>query len=119
MDVYKMLIEYYDALERLKKNEPLILNKNTKINNDTVALEAGRKRGSIKKSREVFNDLIIEIEKASFKINEPKRIQNDKIRKLNNEKNKYKKLYHDAINREILYLEKINELEKLFNVKNK
>ena len=46
-----VLNEYYAALERLKANKPTILAKGFAINNDTVALEAGRKRGSIKKSR--------------------------------------------------------------------
>ena len=46
-----VLNEYYAALERLKANRPKILQKGSAINNDTVALEAGRKRGSIKKSR--------------------------------------------------------------------
>ena len=45
------LNEYYAALERLKANKPTTLPKGSAINNDTVALEAGRKRGSIKKSR--------------------------------------------------------------------
>lgn len=45
------LSEYYAALERLKANKPTVLAKGSAINNDTVALEAGRKRGSIKKSR--------------------------------------------------------------------
>ena len=48
-----VLNEYYAALERLKVNKPTILPKGSAINNDTVALEAGRKRGSIKKSRHV------------------------------------------------------------------
>ena len=45
------LNEYYAALGRLKANKPMVLPKGSAINNDTVALEAGRKRGSIKKSR--------------------------------------------------------------------
>ena len=45
------LNEYYAALERLKANKPIVLPKGSAINNDTVALEAGRKRGSIKRSR--------------------------------------------------------------------
>ena len=45
------LNEYYAALKRLKSNKPTVLPKGSAINNDTVALEAGRKRGSIKKSR--------------------------------------------------------------------
>lgn len=47
------LNEYYAALERLKINKPIVLSKGSAINNDTVALEAGRKRGSIKKSRHI------------------------------------------------------------------
>lgn len=45
------LNDYYAALERLKANKPNVLPKGSAINNDTVALEAARKRGSIKKSR--------------------------------------------------------------------
>ncbi|MDH1549757.1 MULTISPECIES: hypothetical protein [Pseudomonas] len=43
--------DYLAALDRLERDEPRILPKGTLINNDTVALEAGRKRGSIKKLR--------------------------------------------------------------------
>ena len=57
------LNEYYAALERLKANKPSILPKGSAINNDTVALEAGRKRGSIKKSRHTA--LIDAIEQAA------------------------------------------------------
>mgnify|MGYP006900717094 CR=1 FL=1 len=45
------LQEYFDALDRLKSNNPTNVPKGSKINNDTVALEAGRKRGSIKKKQ--------------------------------------------------------------------
>ena len=56
--------EYYAALERLKVNKPTVLPKGAAINNDTVALEAGRKRGSIKKSRHAA--LIEAIELAAY-----------------------------------------------------
>ena len=46
-----VLNDYYAALERLKANKLTVLPKGSAINNDTVALEDGRKRGSIKKSR--------------------------------------------------------------------
>ncbi|AUC06726.1 hypothetical protein BVG18_07365 [Acinetobacter lwoffii] len=58
-----VLNEYYAALERLKANKPTVLPKGSAINNDTVALEAGRKRGSIKKSRHAA--LIEAIEQAA------------------------------------------------------
>lgn len=50
--------KYYAALRRLvDRGEP--------INNDTVALEAGSGRGSIKRSRPAYSDLIKAIEAAS------------------------------------------------------
>ena len=58
-----VLNEYYAALARLKANKPTVLAKDSAINNDTVALEAGRKRGSIKKSRHAM--LIEAIELAA------------------------------------------------------
>ena len=57
------LNDYYAALERLKANKPIILPKGSAINNDTIAMEAGRKRGSIKKSRHA--GLIDAIEQAA------------------------------------------------------
>ena len=39
------LLDYFDALERLKSGKPINVPKGTKITNDSVALEAGRKRG--------------------------------------------------------------------------
>ncbi|MEB4799401.1 hypothetical protein [Acinetobacter soli] len=55
--------DYYAALARLKANKPNLLPKDSAINNDTVALEAGRKRGSIKKSRHTA--LVEAIEQAA------------------------------------------------------
>ncbi len=112
------LQEYFDALERLKLNTPIYIAKNSKINNDTVALEAGRKRGSIKKSREIFAELIESINLAS---NEEKIQQNKlkfKISKLKSYSDNYKELYEKSINRELMYIEKINELEKLLKKRN-
>ncbi|MBK4992469.1 hypothetical protein IAE39_000643 [Pseudomonas sp. S37] len=55
--------DYLAALDRLERDEPQILPKGTLINNDTVALEAGRKRGSIKKLR--HPDLCKKIDEAA------------------------------------------------------
>lgn len=57
------LNDYYAALELLKANKPTILPKGSAINNDSVAMEAGRKRGSIKKSRHAA--LVQAIEQAA------------------------------------------------------
>ncbi|PUA27432.1 MAG: hypothetical protein B0W54_12690 [Cellvibrio sp. 79] len=55
--------EYLAALERLKKGVPTIVPKGSPINKDQVALEAGRKRGTIR-NRPGFEKLIAEIESA-------------------------------------------------------
>ena len=59
------LIEYFEALERLKVNKPIRIDIGTKISNDSVALEAGRSKGAIKKSRLIFADLIVAINSAA------------------------------------------------------
>jgi len=56
--------EYYASLKRLKENKPQRVPKGTAINQDTVALEAGKKRGSIRK-RPGFDQLIADIKEAS------------------------------------------------------
>lgn len=61
----EMLGEYFEALERLKQGKPHHVSVGTKISNDSVALEAGRNKGAIKKSRSIFADLIVAIEVAA------------------------------------------------------
>ncbi|RBP30726.1 hypothetical protein DET50_107141 [Marinobacter pelagius] len=74
--------DYYAALERLKKNKPVNVPKGTAINKDTVAMEAGKKRGSIRK-RPGFEQLIDDIEKASEAIAKrtPKEIAGKQVAK--------------------------------------
>lgn len=75
------LISYYEALERLRAGRPRIVEKGTKISNDAVSLEAGRRKGSIKKSRPQFQALISEIEAAALEQRRPAYNQRDIIRK--------------------------------------
>ncbi len=105
------LDDYYKALERLINNKPINVPKNTKINNDTVALEAGRKRGSIKKSREIFSDLLTKINEYSKNNNTEYKELQDKIFKFKNKALVYQELYEDALNRELMLIERIKELE--------
>jgi len=112
------LQEYFEALERLKSNKPINVPKNSKINNDTVALEAGRKRGSIKKSREIFSELIEAINNASRESTAKYDKLESKLFKLKKDVEKYKEMYEKTLNRELMYLERINELEKQLKKKN-
>ena len=77
------LNDYNAALERLKANKPNVVTKGSAINNDTVALEAGRKRGSIKKSRHA--ELIKKIMLAAQELGQnepspPEQIEKSKCR---------------------------------------
>lgn len=56
---------YRSALQRLTTNTPINIQPPYTINKDTVAIEAGRKRGSIKKSRQEFKELINDIQAAA------------------------------------------------------
>jgi hypothetical protein len=103
---------YWQALERLKKNTPINLPKGTVINNDTVALEAGRKRGSIKKSRVNFTDLINAINDTAILAEKVQPDINDKLAKERAQKVNFRELYHQALNRELMLIERIAQLEK-------
>lgn len=59
------LKEYYDALRRIKEDRARRVPKGAAINNDNVSIEAGRGKGSIKKSRPAFSGLIRDIAEAA------------------------------------------------------
>ncbi len=113
--------EYENALQRLMDNKPIHISNNFTINNDTVALEAGRKRGSIKKSRDIFTNLIKKIDAAANIRKFPKKEYEAKILKFKTKSKEYQKLYEDTLNRELMLIEKVSILEKELkrNVTNK
>ena len=111
----KAINDYYEALYRLIENKPINIPKGSKINNDTVALEACRKRGSKKKSREGFDKLIDDILDAEEKRTQGNRKLKDKLEKTKQDKVNIEVLYKESLNRELMYLETINELEKEIN----
>lgn len=96
-----ILKDYFDALERLKAGRPVNVPKGTQITNDSVSLEAGRKKGSIKKSRPIFSDLIAAINNAASENDIP--IDETKVRlaKAKAEAEKYRALWEEALCREV------------------
>ena len=106
---------YLSALERLKNNTPVVLPKGTRISKDTVALEAGRKRSSIKKSRPQFASLIEEIELAASIQSKPEDDSKGYLEKLKSEKDHYKSLYQQSLNRELMLVKRLSDLEKLLS----
>ena len=102
------LNEYYAALERLKANKPTILSKGSAINNDTVALEAGRKRGSIKKSRHTV--LIDAIEQAAQQVEKNKQSPTQRVKKAKSKTKAVKTDYEQLKEDYEKLLEKANSL---------
>jgi len=90
MDQTVAIKAYDDALDRLKAGKPLRVPKGTRICNDAVSLEAGRGKGSIKKSRPGYAQLVERIEAAARKQAEPQQ---------------------HAANREVRNSERIKDLE--------
>jgi hypothetical protein len=112
--------DYYEALERLKANKPEILTKGSyKINKDTVALEAGRKRGSIKPSREQFTDLIHKIDEVGRAYNnkalDKLKITEALAARYKHERDDIQSDYFAALNREMMLIRRLGDLEKQIN----
>lgn len=100
--------EYYAALERLKAHKPTVLPKGSAINNDTVALEAGRKRGSIKKSRHAA--LIDAIEQAAQEAGQNFLSPTQQVEKAKNKIKAVKTDYGQLVEDYERLLEKVNSL---------
>ena len=103
-----LLLDYYAALERLKARKAT-------INNDTVAIEAGRKKGTIKRSRPLYHELIAAIQKAAKEQAEASKPSNDVGEQLKKAKTTSKELRQqlDASRaREMSLVLKVFELRK-------
>ncbi|MDE1543864.1 hypothetical protein PTW32_00395 [Dechloromonas agitata] len=106
------LSDYVDALERLKEGKPVVVPKGTKITNDAVALEAGRGKGSIKKSRAVFSDLIEAIDEAAKAQASPETARKDQLARVKSKAEQYRTELDAALGRELCLLREIFELKK-------
>ena len=113
----EFLGEYFEALERLKLGKPLHVPVDTKISNDSVALEAGRSKGAIRKSRSIFADLIVAIEVAA-KEKKILPIEQRKVLKLQDEVNTLRKDLERALGREMSLLYENYQLKKQLNTLN-
>lgn len=93
--------DYFDALERLKTGKPVNVPKGTKITNDSVSLEAGRKKGTIKKSRPIFTDLINAIDVAANAEAKPSDEMRERLDAAKAEADRYRTLWEEALVREV------------------
>jgi hypothetical protein len=93
--------DYFDALKRLVSGKPDKVPKGTKITNDSVSLEAGRKKGTIKKSRPVFSDLINAINAAATVDTNPADEMRKQLDQAKAETRRYRELWEQALAREV------------------
>lgn len=106
------LLDYFNALERLINDSPINVNKGIRITNDSVALEAGRGKGSIKKSRPIFAELISAINDAAIKQSYGNNQQKEKMFKAKNLADKYRRELEAALARELSLLYELYETKK-------
>jgi hypothetical protein len=106
------LAGYFEALERLKKGHPNIIPKGTKLTNDAVSVEAGRKKGSIKKSRDLFRDLIAAIAAASAEQGRPVVEQAERLNKVKQTVDGLRVQLDAALGREISLLAELYDTKK-------
>lgn len=96
--------KYFQALERLKaRGEP--------INNDAVAKEAGSGKGSIKKSRTAYAQLISAIEKAALEQRQAKATA-DPIPELRLQIATLQQRLDKALEREVCLLNEVYQLRE-------
>ena len=107
-----MLLDYFNALERLKKNKPEIVKKGSKITKASVAREAGRDPAAIKSSRLEFIDLIEAINKAQAERKNPIKDLKEKHDKIKSERDKFKLLYEESLTRELMFVRELDELKR-------
>jgi hypothetical protein len=100
------MTDYYAALERLKKR------KGARINNDTVAIEAGRKKGSIKKSRTQFAGLIEAIDTANAVAGRPKLELTDRLNRAKGNAKDLQAQLDESLARELALLRQVFSLRK-------
>jgi hypothetical protein len=110
--------DYYAALDRLKYGAPIVVPVGTRINKDTVAMEAGRKRGSIKASREQYMGLIADIDLAAQNAMPRDAQLSDRLRKTKQKLKELKGRYLSSLNREIILSNRLRELEAMLEAKN-
>ena len=96
--------KYYQALQRL-------VERGEKINNDTVALEAGSGRGSIKRSRLAYAELIAAIDIAAQEQVTAK-AETDPVPALRQEKANLVQLLDGALERELALLSEVYSLRE-------
>jgi polyhydroxyalkanoate synthesis regulator phasin len=108
------ITDYFAALERLQAGRPVRVSKGTRITNDAVALEAGRGKGTIKKSRPVFAALIEAIDVAAdAQANaSPEQLKNAQLQRVKGTANQQRLELDAALGSLVARYAEVHELKK-------
>ncbi|WDH22458.1 hypothetical protein [Pseudomonas chlororaphis] len=106
------LNRYYEALARLTSGANIRTPKGVKITNDAVSLEAGLGKGSIKKSRTIYSELIATIDEARREQSKPVMGAKEKLDALKKESAKYQADLEAALGREVALLREVYQLKQ-------
>ena len=101
--------DYFKALQRLRA-------RNAKISNDAVAVEAGRKKGSIKKSRPQFAALILAIDNAALAIASSEESLDARLKRSRAECKALRTKLDESLAREVNLLRQVFELQQQITV---
>jgi len=103
--------EYRRAFERLKSGKPMRVDKSMPINKlDTVALEAGKKKGSLRKS--LHRELCKEVLNYEAKADETEVHKEFRLKEqYRTERNEKHELWTQSLARELMLKIRIEELE--------
>lgn len=107
-----VLSEYFEALERLINGRPVNVPKGSKITNDNVSMEAGRKKGTIKKSRPVFQELINAIDAAAAAQAQPLDSTKAALEAAKADAARYRALWEESMSREVSLVKQLWEEQK-------
>lgn len=103
------IVDYYNALDRIIKGCPINIPVGSRINNDNVAIEAGRKKGAIKNKRGPFKALIDDIRRAG-KEQRGSVTNEGKLRAAKGEVEKFRVLWEESLGRELSLARQVLEL---------
>lgn len=110
--VTQPLDAYRAALARLRAGKPQVVAMGTRITNDSVSIEAGRGKGSIKRSRTVFTDLIADIDEAAKGQTAPEQLQRGKLLRTQVREQAFRRDWEASLVREVSLLKEIWELRR-------
>lgn len=101
---------YRNAFERLKAGKPKIVDKSMPANElDTVALEAGKKKGSLRRSQHPgLCDEILGYQVEETPLAKEVRLKDE----YKNDRDAYHRLWSEALARELMLKIRLEELEK-------